>query len=85
MIPATIDQILNELQLSGKYTNGKNYELRRHGNLTTFAGLFDFRNMVAKRDGVSPAKKDVIKYDYQLMDEAWWFLAENGYKIVEKR
>ncbi len=26
--------------------------------------------------------KDVIKYDYQLLDDAYWLLTKNGYKIV---
>lgn len=84
MIPSTKEQILTEVDTDGKYTNGKNYALRRHGNLTTFDGLVDFRKMVAERDGVPEVNKDVIKYDYQLMDEAYWFLAQNGYKIVKK-
>ena len=67
-----------------RYTNGKNYALRRHGNLTTFEGLEEFRRMVAERDGRSEEEKDVIKYDYQLMDDAWWLLNKGGYIIVEK-
>lgn len=87
MIPADKDTILNEKAERGgklRYTNGKNYALRRHGNLTTFEGLVDFRRMVADRDGVDEADRDVIKYDYQLLDDAYWLLTKTGYKIVRK-
>ena len=82
-VPASIDQILNEI-IDGKYSNGRNYEVRRHGNLTTFDGLVDFRQMIAKRDGKSEEEKDVIKYDYQLMDDVHWLLNSVGYKIVKR-
>lgn len=87
MIPSTIDQILHETTIvNGKinYTNGKNYAMRRHGNLTTFDGLVEFRKLVARRDHATEMEKDVIKYDYQLMDDAYWLLTLNGYKIVER-
>lgn len=87
IIPASKKLILNETCESDgeiKHTDGKNYELRRHGNLTTFEGLKEFAKMTAKRDGVGEEAKDVIKYDYQIMDDAYWLLSENGYKIVEK-
>ena len=89
MIPATCEQILNETQINDEgetvHTNGKNYRLRRHGNLTTFEGLVQFRRLVATRDKKSEEKKDVIKYDYQILDDAYWLLASNGYKIIRKR
>lgn len=87
MIPSTKDQILNEKNFDGqkeRFTNGKNYRLRRHGNLTTFEGLIEFRKMIAVRDGCSEEEKDVIKYDYQLLDDAYWLLDRCGYKIVRK-
>ncbi len=83
-VPATKEQILNE-QENGEFTNGKNYTLRRHGNLTTFDGLVEFRKLVAERDGVSEAKKDVIKYDYQILDDLHYFLTQGGYKIIRKK
>ena len=86
MIPASLEQIEHErVVVDGeeKFTNGKNYKLRRHGNLTTFDGLVDFRKIVARRDNASEFDKDVIKYDYQIMDDAYWLLAHTGYKIVE--
>lgn len=91
MVPATKKQILEEIDAEGKYTNGKNYAVRRHGNITTFEGLVAFRKMLAVRDKASnetlldaEARKDVIKYDYQLMDDAFWLLTNSGYKIVKK-
>lgn len=87
MIPATKEQILNEKVFNGKeekYTNGKNYKLRRHGNLTTFDGLVEFRKMIAARDNCPEVDKDVIKYDYQLLDDAYWLLSACGYKIIKK-
>ena len=85
LVPATIEQILNETDDKGNFTNGKNYGLRRHGNITTMQGLVDFRKLVAEKLGKSEEDCDVIKYDYQLMDDAWWLLDKNGYKIVKKK
>ena len=34
--------------------------------------------------GMSEEDCDVIKYDYQLMDDAWWLLDMNGCKIIKK-
>ncbi len=89
IVPASKERILNEKNAKGKYTNGKNYDVRRHGNITTFEGLVEFREMLAKRDireGESMQdaliRKDVIKYDYQLLDDAFWLLNKNGYKII---
>ena len=84
MVPSTLEQIQNEKRADGKFTNGKNYAVRRHGNLTTFEGLETFRKMVAERDGESEASCDVIKYDYQILDDAYWLLTRLGYKIVKK-
>lgn len=89
MIPATREQILKETKTNSdgtkSFTNGKNYSLRRHGNLTTFDGLVEFRQLVAKRDGKTEEQKDVIKYDYQILDDAYWLLSSNGYKIIRKK
>ena len=89
MIPATRQHILTETRINDEgeveYTNGKNYALRRHGNLTTFEGLVEFRQMLATRDGVGEEKRDVIKYDYQILDDAYWLLSSAGYKIIRKK
>lgn len=87
IIPATKAQILNEkIILDGKekHTNGKNYAVRRHGNLTTFDGLIEFRKMIAERDNVCEEETDVIKYDYQILDDAHWLLSKTGNKIVRR-
>ena len=85
MIPASLEQILEEKTLVNgkqKHTNGKHYALRRHGNLTTFDGLVQFRQLLAQRDGAAEEEKDVIKYDYQLLDDAYWLLTKTGHKII---
>lgn len=94
-IPATIDEIVNERVVKNgnlRPTNGKYYPLRRHGNLTTFDGLVTFRKLVAERDLKqgetlleAETKKDVIKYDYQLLDDAYWLLEKTGHIIIEKK
>lgn len=84
-IPATKKEILNETDMGGKHINGKNYAMRHHGNLTTFNGLETFRKMLAERDSVPEENYDVIKYDYQLLDGAWWLLDKNGFKIIERK
>lgn len=90
MIPASIEQIQNEKN-ADSFTNGKNYRLRRHGNVTTFDGLITFRKLLAKRDKKADQtvlqaelEKDVIKYDYQILDDAFWLLQKNGFKIIRK-
>lgn len=86
MIPSTLDQIEKETAVDKegkiKFTNGKNYNERRHGNLTTFEGLVRFRRILAEREKKPEDVFDVIKYDYQLLDEAYWLLTSCGYRIV---
>lgn len=86
MVPATINEILTDKSIQNgkpKFTNGKNYKIRRHGNITTFEGLIKFRKLVAERDQTDELEKDVIKYDYQLMDDAYWLLKSCGCKIIK--
>ena len=88
IVPASKSQILHEMvEKNGKlvHSNGRNYRMRRHGNITTFNGLIDFRRMVSSRDGTQELEEDVIKYDYQLLDDAHWILKQNGQKIVKKQ
>ena len=40
--------------------------------------------MIASRDGENEEKYDVIKYDYQLMDGAWWLLNESGFQMIRR-
>lgn len=77
VIPSTIEQIENG--------DSKNLALRRHGNVTTFEGLVEFRKIMAKKDNCSEEKTDVIKYDYQIMDDLVWLLNQNGYMIVKRK
>ena len=77
-VPASLNEIVTEKK------KGKSYELRRHGNLTTFEGLKIFRDVIAESRGITKAQADVIKYDFQLLDDAYWLLSENGYEIVKK-
>ena len=74
LIPSTIQQI--------KEDGGKHYELRRHGNLTTYAGLIEFYNLKGY---------DVIRYDYELLDCAFSFINDyrdssgnRVFKIIKK-
>lgn len=96
IIPATKQQILEETATTKdgkvKRTNGKNYALRRHGNLTTFDGLMEFRKMLAVRDmragetlAEAEARADVIKYDYQLLDDTYWLLSKTNQKIIKRK
>ncbi len=91
MVPAPKSALACE-KIDGEYTNGKNIKLRRHGCITTYEGLLEYRKIVAARgsEGKKPTpeelqRADVIKYDYQLMDDAHWLLTHNGYKIVKKK
>lgn len=82
IVPASKEEILSD-----KVNNGRDYRLRRHGNLTTFEGLAEFRKMITKRDGGNESERDVIKYDYQLLDYAHYLLNNNRekkYKIVRR-
>ncbi len=58
---------------------------KRHINLTTFDGLSEFQRDEAQRLGVPESETDIIKYDYQLMDDAVWLLKRNGYKIIKRK
>ncbi|MBR5449086.1 MAG: hypothetical protein IKV43_03770, partial [Clostridia bacterium] len=87
-IPSSIDKIKNEtVTVNGKtrYTDGKRFDIRRHGNITTFDGLTTFMEITAERDDVDKLKKDKIKYDYQLLDDAWWLLDRCGYVIYKRQ
>lgn len=57
---------------------------REHGNLTTMQGLVEFREAVADATGKSTEETDVIRYDYQLMDDIDWLLHACGYKLIRK-
>ena len=78
-VPTSKEEILKDRE-----KNGKNYFLRRHGNLTTFEGLLEFRKLIAQRDKTDEIVADVIKYDYQLLDDLYWLLSSSNYQIINK-
>ncbi len=82
-VPSSKNMISNE-KADGSYTNGKSYERRYHGNITTFEGLKEYRKIIAERDNKTEEECDVIKYDYQLLDGAYWLLNANGFKIYKR-
>lgn len=75
-VPETLDNIKN-----GHF---KDFDTRKHSNLTTFDGLVEWRKIKAEVSGDSEEDCDVIKYDYQLMDNAAWLLRKHGYRIIKK-
>lgn len=88
IVPATRAKILNERVTEDgvtRYTNGKNYQEGRHGNITTFEGLREFSRIVAARDGVLEEERDVIKYDATLLDGAPQLINAAGGKIVKSK
>lgn len=76
IIPSTKKQI--------KDGDSKNFPLRRHGNITTFDGLLEFRKIEAEQRSCSEEETDVIRFDYQLMDDVIWLLTNSGYVVVKK-
>lgn len=71
-------------QIADPQDGGRRLDLRRHGCITTFDGLVEYRKIVAASTGGDEESADVIRYDYQIMDESLWLLAANGYKVVKK-
>lgn len=57
---------------------------RLHGNLTTMEGLAEFRKIMAEKRGLTEEQTDVIRYDYQIMDDAVWLLESCGYTLVRR-
>ena len=84
IVPSSTDDIKNEKKADGSFSNGKNYALRKHGNITTVQGLVEFRRLVAARDNRDEMDADVIRYDFELMDNAVKTLERAGYTIIEK-
>ncbi|MCH5161312.1 MAG: hypothetical protein J1G04_04695 [Clostridiales bacterium] len=77
VIPATKAQI--------EENGGRILDKRVHGNITTMSGLIEYRKIIAAQRGISEEQADVIRYDYQLMDDAAWLLHKCGYNIVKKK
>lgn len=77
IVPASIEQI--------KENGGRVPDRRLHGNLTTMKGLVQFRKIVAEQTKQTEEETDVIRYDFQLMDDVVWLLDKCGYKIIKKQ
>ena len=86
-IPATKQQIFAEFTVNEKkeksYTSGKDFNLRRHGNITTFDGLVEFREMTAVRVALDKVKKKVKKEGFGFLRDPAWFMEKFG-DTVEK-
>lgn len=76
IIPSSKEEIVKE--------GGKNLTLRRHGCLTTFDGLKEYRKIMANRNETNEEREDVIRYDYQLLDDVVWLLERNGKKLIRR-
>ena len=63
---------------------GRALDKRLHGNITTMAGLVEYRKLLAREHGMSEEEADVIRYDYQLMDDVVWLLHKCGYKLIQR-
>ena len=77
VLPASIEEIKT-------ISHRELVAVRKHANLTTFDGLLDYRRIIAEKDGKTEKEVDVIKYDYQIMDDVCWILKDNGYKVVRR-
>lgn len=64
-------------------SKGDLLEKRKHGNLTTMEGLVEYREFVADAKGKSEEETDVIRYDYQLMDDVDRLLPACGYTLIK--
>lgn len=77
-IPASIDKIVKDTE-----DHGKDYRTRTHGNLTTAAGLIDFRKLTTE-PGKEEISADVLNNNFHLMDDVWWYLDMFGYEIYKR-
>lgn len=80
-IPASKAEI-KEYLLNGN-KDGFEKSFRKHGNLTTYDGLIEFREYSSEIVGDTIVNCDVIKYDYQIIDDVEWLLKKRGCKIVK--
>lgn len=76
IIPASVE----EMQ---RFTSEDLLKVRKHRNITTYNGLLQYKRIMAKANKSSEKQEDVIKYDYQIMDDLCWLLKDNGYRIVK--
>lgn len=64
---------------------GRILDKRLHGNLTTMNGLIEYRELITKATGTSIEEADVIRYDYQIMDDIVWLLHKCGYNLIKRQ
>jgi len=76
-IPATLEEIKN-------LDKESLIRLRKHRNITTFDGLTEYKRIIAQATGIKEAEADVIKFDYQLMDDVCWLLERSGYGMIKR-
>ncbi len=60
------------------------FPMRKHKNITTMEGLVEYRKIMANTFKTSEEKEDVIRYDYQIMDDIDWLLKQCNLTIVKK-
>lgn len=63
----------------------KLFEMRKHINLASLDGLFEYSKYISQAQSIPEKDADVFKYDFQLMDDVVWLLYTNGYKIIKRQ
>ena len=58
--------------------------MRKHRNILTYDGLIQFCHLMMEIKKPDYAENDVIKYDYQILDDLTWLASRVGYTIVKK-
>lgn len=66
-------------------TGGQDMDRMRHGCLTTFEGLEEYRKIIARDLTDDNYTGEAREYDYKIMDFADLILDNAGYKIVKKQ
>lgn len=61
----------------------KDFNQRIHSNITTMEGLYMYREILSKALNIPLIDADVIKYDYQVMDDVIRILYSNSLKIIK--
>ncbi|MBO5304151.1 MAG: hypothetical protein J6A99_00610 [Clostridia bacterium] len=76
-LPATIEETLSTDKQSL-------IDIRKHRNLLSYEGLIEYAQLLSSQNGKPYKDNDVIKYDYQIMDDLPWLASRIGYIIVKK-
>ncbi|MBO5879424.1 MAG: hypothetical protein J6Q68_02585, partial [Clostridia bacterium] len=56
---------------------------RKHVNVATMKGLSEYAQFRMENEKITTNDADVLRYDYQLMDDAVWMLHRAGYMIIK--